>query len=109
VDGALVEEILQSVDGLIHSPGRFGGDMTPDDAPGMFFQDRYLHPVRPDFRRFAENSGLAAMAATATNSKTSACITITSSLKILAHRNNSFGIKIDPIGRLTVPKFAQLG
>ena len=43
--------------------------MTPDDAPGMFFQDRYLHPVRPDFRRFAENSGLAAMAATAANSK----------------------------------------
>ena len=69
VDGALVEEILQSVDGLIDSPGRFGGDMTPDDAPGMFFQDRYLHPIRPDFRRFAENCGLAAMAATATDSK----------------------------------------
>ena len=69
VDGALVEEILQSVDGLIDSPGRFGGDMSPGDAPGMFFQDRYLHPIRPDFRRFAENCGLAAMAATATDSK----------------------------------------
>ena len=68
VDQALVEEILDSVERLIESPGRFGGDMTPNRAPGMFFQDRYLHPKRPDFRRFAQASGCASVAAKATNS-----------------------------------------
>ncbi|HAF68592.1 MAG TPA: hypothetical protein DCL16_05670, partial [Acidimicrobiaceae bacterium] len=40
VDKALVTEILESVDQLIESPGRFGGSMTPHTASGMFFQDR---------------------------------------------------------------------
>ena len=68
VDEALVTEILESVDQLIQSPGRFGGSMTPQTASGMFFQDRYLHPTHQDFRRYADECGLAVSAATATGS-----------------------------------------
>ena len=69
VDKALVTEILESVDQLIESPGRFGGSMTPHTASGMFFQDRYLHPTYKDFRRFASDCGLAISAAMATGSR----------------------------------------
>tara|TARA_B100001250_G_scaffold411274_1_gene439554 strand:- start:640 stop:1491 length:852 start_codon:yes stop_codon:yes gene_type:complete len=69
VNEALIAEILESVDQLIESPGRFGGSMTPRTATGMFFQDRYLHPTHSDFLRYANDCGLAVSAATATGSK----------------------------------------
>ncbi|MEC7917134.1 MAG: phytanoyl-CoA dioxygenase family protein [Actinomycetota bacterium] len=68
VDPELVAAILESVEDLIDSPGRFGGSMTPDNEPGKFFQDRYLHPTRSDFRSYATDCGLAASAAKATGS-----------------------------------------
>ena len=34
--------------------------MTPEDSQGMFFQDRYLHPIRSDFRSYATDCGLLA-------------------------------------------------
>ena len=68
VDKALVAEILESVDRLIESPGRFGGSMTTQTASGRFFQDRYLHPTHQDFHRYARDCGLAISAATATGS-----------------------------------------
>jgi len=68
VDKALVAEILESVDRLIESPGRFGGSMTTQPTSGMFFQDRYLHPTHQDFHRYARDCGLAISAATATGS-----------------------------------------
>jgi len=69
VDTTLVAEILESVDQLIKSPGRFGGSMTDRTAPGMFFQDRYLHPTHSDFLRYASDCGLAFSAASAMGSK----------------------------------------
>lgn len=68
VERELVDSILHSVQGLMDSPGRFGGSMTPEDSQGMFFQDRYLHPIRSDFRSYATDCGLARTAAQATAS-----------------------------------------
>ncbi|HAN07604.1 MAG TPA: hypothetical protein DCP89_03810, partial [Acidimicrobiaceae bacterium] len=68
VDIGLVSEILTSVEELIHAPGRFGGSMTSPNSTGMYFQDRYLHPTKKNFRRYAHECGLAKSAAKATDS-----------------------------------------
>jgi ectoine hydroxylase-related dioxygenase (phytanoyl-CoA dioxygenase family) len=68
VDMGLVSEILTSVEELIHAPGRFGGSMTSPNSTGMYFQDRYLHPTNENFRRYAQQCGLAKSAAKATDS-----------------------------------------
>lgn len=66
----LVAEMSEAVEAMIAEPSRHGGSMTRPGEPGMFFQDRHLFPANPTFRRFLDETPLAAMAAAAMGATT---------------------------------------
>jgi ectoine hydroxylase-related dioxygenase (phytanoyl-CoA dioxygenase family) len=68
VDVDVVDRIVAAVDRLMERPTRFGGNMTPRDAPGRFFQDRHIFPADPEFAGFLTDTPLAQAAAEATGS-----------------------------------------
>lgn len=70
VDVDLVADMLAAIEEVMAEPSRFGGDITEAGRPGRFFQDRYLYPSRPQFESFLHRTGLATLAAQATDSGT---------------------------------------
>ena len=107
VERELVDSILHSVQGLMDSPGRFGGSTTPG-SQGMFFQDRYLHPIRSDFRSYATDCGLARTAAQATASSQMRLYYDHVFVKEPGTQEPLPGIKTDHIGQLTEPRFVHV-
>ena len=69
VDAELLARMTEAVEAAIAAPSRFGGSMTAPGAPGMFFQDRHLHPHDPAFRALLDDNPCAAIAAQAMGSE----------------------------------------
>ena len=75
----------------------------------MFFQDRYLHPIRSDFRSYATDCGLAELRRRQQLHLQCVFTTTMYLSKSPEPKSSLPGIKTDHIGRLTEPRFVHRG
>ncbi len=70
VDPGWIDRMTAAIDRQLVQPSQWGQDTNPGSERGRFAHDRYLWPTNADFRAFAFESGVAALAAQAMGSRT---------------------------------------